>query len=92
MGFPFPVFFAYAAGLSEFAGGVLLAAGLMTRPSAFFILITMLVAGLIRHADDPFSSMEKSLLFAGIAFVFLVEGGGRFSVDGWLRKFMQDPT
>ena len=90
MGFPFPVFFAYAAGLSEFAGGLLLAAGLLTRPSAFVILITMLVAGLIRHADDPFSSMEKALLFAGIALVFVVMGGGRYSVDHWLGKPRQD--
>ncbi len=37
MGFPFAAFFAWAAGLSEFAGGLLLAAGLLTRPTSLFL-------------------------------------------------------
>jgi len=86
MGFPLPVVFAYAAAFSEGIGGILLAVGLLTRPSAFFILLTMLTAGFIRHSDDPFSTMEKSLLYAALALVFVAVGGGRYSVDAWLRK------
>ena len=86
MGFPIPVVFAYAAAASEFLGGLMLAAGLLTRPSSFFILLTMLTAGFIRHSDDPFSSMEKSLLYAALATVFLAVGGGRYSVDRWMRE------
>ena len=37
MGFPFPTFFAYTAAYSEFLGGIFLALGFMTRPSAFFM-------------------------------------------------------
>src|SRR6185436_5271861 len=44
LGFPVPAFFAWAAGLSEFAGGALLALGLFTRISSFFIACTMLTA------------------------------------------------
>lgn len=86
MGFPVPELFAFAAGGAEFFGGLFLAAGLLTRPSASAIMITMLVAGFIRHADDPFSSMEKALLFAAVMGVFVALGGGRYSADRLLRK------
>ncbi len=56
LGFPLPVFFAWMAGISEFFGGLLIAAGLFTRPTAFLWIRTMLTAAFIRHADDPFSS------------------------------------
>ena len=44
MGFPLPVLFAWAAALSEFLGGLLLAVGLATRPAAVFVSVTMAVA------------------------------------------------
>ena len=86
MGFPVPLLFAYAASFSEFFGGILLAAGCATRPSAGFVLITMLVAGLIRHGDQSFGQMEKALLYAALMLVFVVLGGGRYSVDALLRR------
>jgi len=86
MGFPLPEFFAWAAGLSEFLGGILIAIGLATRPSAFFLLTTMLVAAFVRHGDDPFSSQEKSLLYAVAALLFLFSGAGRYSIDAYLNK------
>jgi putative oxidoreductase len=86
MGFPFPVFFAWAAILAELVGGILLAAGLFTRPAAAFILITMLVAAFVRHADDPFAIKEKALLYASIALALLFTGAGRWAVDRMLRK------
>ena len=49
MGFPLPVFFAWAAALSEFAGGMLVALGLFTPWAAGFAAFTMLVAGFGRH-------------------------------------------
>jgi putative oxidoreductase len=85
-GLPYPGVFAWAAGASEFLGGLLLAAGLLTRPSAFFILCTMLVAGVLQHANDPFSQKEKAFLFAGTAFLFLCVGAGRYSLDARMVK------
>src|SRR5215204_5007135 len=58
LGFPAPVIFAWAAALSEFLGGILLALGLFTRLAAFFIACTMLVAILGVHAADPYQKKE----------------------------------
>jgi putative oxidoreductase len=49
MGFPLPALFAWAAALTEFAGGLALAAGLFTRWSAALLACTMVVAGFVRH-------------------------------------------
>lgn len=86
LGFPLPGLFAWAAGCSEFFGGILLAAGLFTRPSAFFVLCTMLVAGLIRHAADPFSTKEKAFMYAAIALLFVLVGAGKYGLDAILRR------
>lgn len=86
MGFLIPDFFAWAAGISELFGGLLLAAGLITRPSSFLIVITMAVAAFVRHADDPFTTKEKALLFGCVALLFLLVGCGRYGVDALIRR------
>lgn len=86
MGFPMPELFAWAAGLSEFGGGLFLALGVFTRPSAFLICCTMFVAGFIRHAADPFGGKEKALLFLFICFLFVLVGAGKYGVDKVLRS------
>ena len=86
LGFPTPGFFAWAAGLSEFAGGILLAIGLFTRPSALFLATTMGVAAFIRHADDPFSGKEKALLYFFVFILYLLIGSGRYGADSALRR------
>jgi len=58
MGFPMPHFFAWAAVLSEFLGGLFLILGFGTRIAAFFIFCTMSVALFIRHGADPFRAKE----------------------------------
>lgn len=88
MGVPFETLFGWAAALTEFVGGLLLAAGLLTRAAAFFIFINMTVAWLgwhWLHADDKFGDMELALLFWFIALQFVVIGSGRFGVDRFLR-------
>lgn len=85
-GLPLAIVFAWAAALSEFVGGLFLAFGIATRPAAFFLTLTMLYAGLIRHAEDPFSSKEKALLYAAIALFYTLRGAGQYSVDGMIRR------
>lgn len=49
LGFPAPDVFAWAAGLSEFVGGLAIVVGLFTRWAAVFAAFTMFVAGFLRH-------------------------------------------
>lgn len=86
LGFPVPAFFAWAAGLSEFAGGALLALGLFTRISSFFIACTMLTALLGVHISDAFDKQEKAFLYLFIALCFLLKGAGDWSVDAFFRR------
>ena len=86
LGFPFPAFFAWSAGITEFFGGILLALGLLTRPSALFLSITMFVAFFMRHAGDPFSQKEKAFLFLILFIFFLIAGSSRPSLDNTIRS------
>ena len=86
LGFPLPTLFAWSAGLSELAGGLLLAIGLLTRPAAFFIAVTMAVALFLRHAADPFPVQEKALIYLAIAVACVFTGSGRFGVDRLIRR------
>jgi putative oxidoreductase len=89
LGFPMPEVFAWAAGISEFFGGFLLAAGFLTKPSAFFIMITMAVAAFMRHTDDPYVLKEKALLFACVALAFLLIGCGKYGFDAIIGRRLQ---
>ena len=84
MGFPFPEFFGWAAALSEFAGGIFLILGLFTRFWSLMALATMVVAGFIRHADDPFRDKELAFTYMVISVVVFLLGPGRASVDRML--------
>ncbi|HJO03002.1 MAG TPA: DoxX family protein [Acidobacteriota bacterium] len=49
LGFPLPVMFAWAIGLTEFVGGICVAVGLYTRLSASLAAVAMFTAAFIRH-------------------------------------------
>lgn len=89
LGFPLPGVFSWAASMAEFGGGLLIALGLLTRPGAFFLGVTMLVAGLVQHAADPFGQKEKALLYLAIALAFLLVGSGKYGLDAWVRSRAQ---
>ena len=91
LGFPLPAVFAWAAGLSELVGGLLIAAGLFTRPASLFLAVTMAVAAFMRHGGDPlFSregpSKEMAVLYLVAAAAFMLAGSGRFGIDALLRR------
>jgi putative oxidoreductase len=83
-GFPAPTLFGWAAILSEFAGGLLLAFGLLTRPAAAFVLATLAVAAFHIHGSDPFQRKELALAYVLVSIAVLVAGPGRFSLDARL--------
>jgi len=55
--------------------------GFRTKFAAALSLITMLVAGLIYHSNDPFASKEKAFLFALMFLVIFLAGPGKYSID-----------
>jgi putative oxidoreductase len=86
LGFPAPAFFAWAAALAEFLGGVFIALGLFTRISSFFIVCVMLTAILGTHANDPFQRKELAFFYLFTALCFLLKGASDWSIDAFLRK------
>ena len=81
MGFPFPTFFAWAAAVSEFAGGLMMASGFLTRIGAASVFLTMTVAAFVRHAGDPFSVKELALAYWTMSAAVFLCGPGPFSLD-----------
>jgi putative oxidoreductase len=81
MGFPAPELFAWAAALAEFAGGLLLALGLLTRPTALVVAIHFAIVVFVAHAGDPFKARELAMFFGVAALTVLLTGPGRYSLD-----------
>ena len=85
-GVPLPALFGWGAIASEFLGGLLLALGLLTRPAAVLVLVTLTVAALFAHANEPFAERELALAYAVVALAVLIAGPGRFSLDKRLLR------
>lgn len=81
MGFPMPLFFAWCAAFSEFAGGIFVALGLFTRLAALSVFATMSVAAFVAHADDPLKVKELALAYWTMSGALVLTGGGCLSLD-----------
>ena len=84
--FPLPEVFGWAAIGAELGGGLLLAIGLLTKPAAALVLITMAVAVLDAHAGDPFREKELAIAYGAVALALLLTGPGRWALDGRLFR------
>lgn len=71
----------FLAVIGEFICPILVIIGFKTRWVAIPPAITMLVAGLIVHADDPFGTKEKALMFLVFFVSIILLGPGKFSID-----------
>ena len=77
-------FWLAAAAFAEFAGGILVGLGFLTRVGAFFIACVMLTAILGVHWPSFFASnrgYEYPLALLGMGLALLIAGGGQASVD-----------
>ena len=85
-----PASFALLAGLIEFGGGLLLAAGLATRAAAALVTGLMAVAVVHVHLGAGFfwtsGGYEYPLLWGIVALSFAIRGGGRYSVDALIGR------
>lgn len=60
---------------------VLIIIGYKTRLAAIPVVITMLIAAFVYHANDPFGTQEKSIMYL-IAFLSIaILGAGKYSID-----------
>jgi putative oxidoreductase len=82
----FPAEMAWLTMLTEFVGGLALAAGFATRPVALAMIANFSVAGFMAHAADPYQRKELAFMFLAASVMFLCVGAGRFSVDRLLKK------
>ena len=71
---------------SEVFCSVFLILGLLTRWVSAPLIVTMLVAVLIVHGNDPFKSKELGLMYLTCYTTLFFTGGGEFSIDKFIKK------
>ena len=95
IGLPAPMLWAYAVLVVEVAGGLLLAAGLLTRLAGIALTIEFLVIVFIVKFANGFIAGFAGMVPGGFEFEFLlgivsiacvISGAGAYSVDAWIRN------
>ncbi|WP_239005377.1 DoxX family protein [Gloeothece citriformis] len=90
IGLPFPIFFSYVAAYTELIGSILLILGVFTRPAAFGLFATMLVAMyhhiLVAGLSIPY--LELSVIYAACFLFFVINGAGLFSTDALIVNWL----
>jgi putative oxidoreductase len=71
---------------AEVICSILIILGLGTRLASIPLMVAMAVAAFHAHADDPFGTKEKPLLFLLLFILLFVFGSGKYSVDRMLFK------
>jgi len=84
-----PPLIIWVAGGIELVGGVLLALGLFTRPTAFLLSGLMAVAYFMGHAPQGFwpivNKGELAIIYCWLALYYAAAGPGAWSLDGVMR-------
>lgn len=71
---------------AEFFCSLLLIAGVATRFVIVPLIVTMMIAGFIVHADDVFFVKEKAFLFLITFITIAITGAGKISIDNFIYK------
>lgn len=81
---------AILAGSAEFFGGLFILLGLLVRPSALALSVTMVVAIFAVHIDNGLfmsnNGYEFALALLAASVSLMVSGGGKLSVDSLISK------
>jgi putative oxidoreductase len=84
---------ALLAGSAEFFGGVFLLLGLLTRPTALVLAVTMLVAILSVHIGNGLfmsnNGYEFGLALLAGSVALLLSGAGRLSLDAAVARHFE---
>lgn len=85
---------ALGAGSAEFFGGIALLIGLLTRPAALILAITMLVAIITVHLPNGLfmsnNGYEFGLAMLALSVALVLNGGGRFALDRPLNRILSN--
>lgn len=94
-----PAFLAYGVYLGEIVAPLMLIVGFAVRPAAFILLVNMVFAVGLTHADDLWLlspqggwMLEVQGLYMLFAVVLMLSGGGRFSVPCPACRFFGKKT
>lgn len=71
---------------SEVLCSIFLIFGIATRLTVIPLIITMLVAAFIAHAEDGFGKQELPLFYTVIYVVLVISGSGKIAFDNWLYQ------
>lgn len=95
LGVPSPYVMAWVGAIAEFLLGVTLVFGIATRYGALLGILFVIIATALAHRYWQYPApaqlfqyvnfMKNSVILGGMVLIFVI-GGGRFSVDGWLRR------
>ena len=80
-GFPFPLFNAHLSAYAQFICGILIFAGLATRPAAAVMILNFVVALLMVHVGLPFSANIAPLAMLFGSLFLLFNGSGPLALD-----------
>jgi putative oxidoreductase len=84
-GFPSPLASAYLSSYAQFACGLLLLAGWLTRAAGAVVVANFIVALLMVHLELPFNAniSPMAMLVGGV--FFLLYGAPCYSLDAWVQ-------
>ena len=71
---------------AEVVCSLLILVGFGTRLATIPLIITMIIAVFMIHADDPFAKQEMGIHYLVAYIALLIAGSGRYSVDALVTK------
>lgn len=85
-GFPYPLVSAWLSAYAQFATGILLALGLLTRPAALVVVVNFVVALVMVHVGLPFNANIAPLAMLVGGIYFALAGAPRWSLDAVVAR------
>jgi len=76
-----PRWLGYLSAATEFLGGMALILGLLTRFTALFVLVNMVVALIKVNIHHGYAGSEYTLALIAMALLLVTTGSGAFSLD-----------
>lgn len=71
---------------AEFFCSIAVMLGVMTRAAVLPLIVTMLIAALVIHGEDPFQKKELALMYLFAFITLFCTGAGAYSVDARCKR------